>query len=85
MEGADEVSLPARVALDEVAWVVAIVGDIAAATAGDADFGEDFGAFFEDEDFFESSLGGGDGSEESGGSSADDDEIEFFGDHVEGT
>lgn len=71
VEGSHEVFLPARVALDQLARVVAIVGDITAATAGDADLGEDLGSFFEDEDFFHPGFGCSNGSEKSGGTATD--------------
>jgi len=82
VERSHEILLSAWVALEEFTWVVAIVSDVATATAGDANFGEDLGSFFEDEDFLNSGLGGGDGSEESGGASADYDEVEYFVSHL---
>jgi len=51
VEGADEVFLTARVILDQFLRVVAIMCDIAAASARDAHLREDFRALFEDQNF----------------------------------
>lgn len=51
------------------------MGDIASSAARDPDFGENLGAFFEDEDLFGAVLGCGDGAEEARRSAADDEEI----------
>ena len=75
MKGAMQAAVSSGIVLDEFAGVGAVVGDVAATAAGDADFGEDLFRLFENEDGSDSLLGGGDGSKEPGGPSADDDEL----------
>ena len=68
VEGSHEVFHASRVILDKFTRVVTIMGDIAAPPSGDANFCENLGSFFEDEDFFDACFSRGDGSEKSGGS-----------------
>lgn len=62
--------------LDELFGVETGVGDVAASTAGDADFVEGMAAGFEEGDVEVGVvLGGGDGSKEAGGPTADDNDV----------
>ena len=57
-------------------WLETGVGNVATASAGNFDFGEDFVGFFQDEDFgLGVYLSAGDGGEEACGSSADYDKV----------
>ena len=71
MEWPHEIFYPARVALNQFARVVAVMGDIAPATSRDANFGQYLRPFFEDEDLFRAALSCGDGSIKAGGTATD--------------
>lgn len=74
-EGAAQGAVTARVVFDQFTRFEAIVSDVATPSARDADFGEDFFRFFENENAFEAVFRSGDGSEESGRSASDDDQL----------
>ena len=66
----------ARVVGGKRSWVEARVGDIAAATAGDAHFGEHLGAALENVHIHVRRMfSAGDGAEEAGRAAADDDNV----------
>ena len=75
VEGAVQAAVTAGIVLDELAGVGAVMGDVATPSTGDADFGEDFFRFFENENAFDSLLGSGDGPKEPGRPSSDDNEL----------
>jgi hypothetical protein len=81
LERAEQGAFAARIARGEFARLEAGVGDVAAATAGDADFVEAARGFFED-GHARTGFGGGDGGKESGCAAADHDDngvVHFFG------
>lgn len=57
MECPDEVFDSTGIVFDKLAWIVALVGDVASPTARDADLGEDFRPAFQNEDVLESGFG----------------------------
>jgi hypothetical protein len=74
MEGAPQFASAAGVVGDQIARVVAGVGDVAAAAAGDANLAQDLGALLQEEHRRPVILTpGGYRGEEPGGTSADDD------------
>lgn len=50
VEGAEEFTVTAGVICDKSFGIEAVVSDVAAATSGDFDFGEEMGRFFREED-----------------------------------